>query len=112
MKCFAQTCLLKDDQEIIKKYEKYHSNVWPEVVEGSYKCGVRRTFLYRRGRQLFMFMETVDNFDMERDMPKYMEDPKAREWDELMRTYQTNFPDEPEGSTWVPMKEICVLDKS
>ena len=44
-----------------------------------------------------MFMETVDDFDMERDMPKYMEDPKAREWDLLMRTFQEPVPGAPAG---------------
>jgi L-rhamnose mutarotase len=106
MKRFAQTVLLKDDPEIIRRYEEYHPNPFPEVVEGTRKCGVRRIFIYRFGRTLFMFMETADDFDMERDMPKYMEHPKAREWDTLMRTFQEPVPDAPAGSTWVQMKEI------
>jgi L-rhamnose mutarotase len=57
-----------------------------------------------------MFMETVDDFDMERDMPKYMENPKAREWDTLMRTFQEPVPGAPAGSTWVQMKEIYTGD--
>ena len=55
-------------------------------------------------------METGDDFDMERDMPKYMEDPKAREWDKLMRTFQEPVPGAPPGATWVPMKEIYALE--
>lgn len=106
MKRFAQTVLLKDDPEIIRRYEEYHANPWPEVVAGTKRCGVHRIFIYRYGRQLFMFMETKDDFDMERDMPKYMEDPRAREWDELMRTFQEPVPGAPEGSTWVQMREI------
>ena len=110
MQRFAMTCMLKDEPGIIEKYEEYHANPWPEVVEGGYKAGVRRIFIYRFQRQLFLFMETVDDFDMERDMPKYMEDPKAQEWDKLMRTFQTNVPGAPEGSTWVPLEEIHALD--
>ena len=110
MKRFAQTVLLKDDPEIIRRYEEYHANPWPEVVEGTKRCGVRRTFIYRFGRTLFMFMETVDDFDMERDMPKYMEDPRAKEWDELMRTFQEPVPGAPAGSTWVQMREIYTQD--
>lgn len=111
MKRFAQTVMLKDDPEIIRRYEDYHAHPWPEVVAGTWKCGVRRTYIYRFGRTLFMFMETVDDFDMERDMPKYMEDPKAREWDLLMRTFQEPVPGAPAGSTWVQMKEIYTGDK-
>ena len=73
------------------------------------RCGVRRTLIYRFGRQLFMFMETEDSFDMARDMPKYTENPRAKEWDVLMRTFQEPVPGAPPGSTWVEMKEIYTM---
>jgi len=110
MKRFAMTCMLKNDPESIRRYEEYHANPWPEVVQGCYKAGLRRAFIYRLGCQLFMFLETVDDFDMERDMPKYMENPRAKEWDDLMRTFQTSVPVMPAGSTWVGMKEIHAID--
>ena len=106
MKRIAQTVMLKDDPNIIHEYENYHAHPWPEVVEGTLRCGIRRVFIYRFGRQLFMFMEVPDDFDMKRDMPKYMEDPRAREWDKLMRTFQEPVPGAPEGSSWVEMKEV------
>ena len=111
MKRFATTCQLKDEPDIIEKYEHYHANSWPEVVEGILNCGIQRVFIYRIGHRLFMFMETGDDFDMERDFPKYMENPKAKEWDELMRTFQTNVPEAQEGTKWVEMKEVFALEK-
>ena len=110
MKRFALTVILKDEPDIIPKYEEYHANIWPEVTEGLMKCGVLRIFIYRYGRHLFMFIETVDDFDMERDMPKYMEDPKAKKWDDLMRSFQQPMPGEPEGTTWQQMKEVFPTD--
>ena len=110
MKRIAMTCLLKDDPSAIEAYDQYHANPWPEVVEGGYRAGIRRVFIYRIGQRLFLFMETVDDFDMARDMPKYMEHPKAKEWDELMRTFQTNVPEAEQGTTWVEMKEIHAID--
>ena len=110
LKRFGQAVMLKDDPEIIRKYEEYHANTWPEVLAGVRKAGVRRTFIYRFDRLLFMFMEADPDFDMERDMPKYMEDPRAKEWDELMRTYQEPLPGVPEGTTWVQMKEVFAFD--
>ena len=106
MQYFGLTIDLADDPALIAQYKAYHANPWPEVVAGSRKIGVKRTFIYRFGRHLFMFMEVPDDFDLERDMPKYMEHPTAREWDELMRTFQETVPGAPRGSTWVPMKEI------
>jgi L-rhamnose mutarotase len=110
MKRYAQTVLLKDDPETIRRYEEYHANPWSEVVEGTRRCGVRRIFIYRFGRHLFMFMETNDDFDLERDMPKYMEHPRARQWDELMRTFQEPLPGAPAGATWVQMREVYTQD--
>lgn len=111
MKRFAQTVLLKDDPQIIDEYERYHANIWPEVVKGSYKSGIRRTFIYRFGRQLFMFLETVDDFDWELDAPKYMENnPKAVEWDNMMADFQEPVPGAPTGSKWVRMDEIFALE--
>ncbi len=106
MKRFAQTVLLKDDPEIIRRYEAYHANPWPEVSEGARRVGILSTYIYRFGRQLFMFMQTRDDFDLEHDMPKYAANPKAREWDELMRDFQEAVPGAPQGSTWVEMKEV------
>ncbi len=106
MKRFAQTVLLKDDPEIIRRYEAYHANPWPQVLEGARRIGILTTYIYRFGRQLFMFMQTTDDFDMERDMPKYAADPKAKEWDLLMRDFQEPVPGAPQGSTWAEMKEI------
>ena len=110
MKRIAQTVMLKDDPEIIKKYEHYHANVWPETVDGLTKCGVKRMFIYRFGRQLFMFMEVKDDFVPERDWPRYMENPKAKEWDELMTTFQETVPGAPIGTTWIEMKEVFQMD--
>jgi L-rhamnose mutarotase len=110
MKRIAMTVMLKDDPEVIRKYEQYHADPWPEVVEGGYKMGIRRVFIYRFGRQLFMFLETLDDFDMERDAAEYFKDPKTREWDELMRDFQEPVPGAPEGAKWVEMKEIHAIE--
>ncbi len=110
MKRFAMTVLLKDDPEIIRQYEEYHAHPWPAVIEGTRRCGMRRIFIYRYGRQLFMFMETEKTFDLDRDMPRFMDDPKAREWEELMRRFQEQVPGAPPGSTWVQMKAVYSQD--
>ncbi len=111
MKRFGMTVMLKDNPEAIRKYEEYHANPWPEVGEASAEAGVKRAYIYRFGRQLFLFLETKDGFDLERDGAKYVEyHPKVREWDELMRPFQEPVPGAPEGATWVQMKEIHVFE--
>ena len=110
MKRIAQTVMLRNDPEVIRQYEEFHANTWPEVTEGIRRVGVQRCFIYRFERRLFMLMEVPDDFDMDRDMPKYMEHPRARQWDELMRTFQEPVPGAPEDSTWVLMKEVYALE--
>ena len=110
MKRYAETVMLKDDPEIIRKYEAYHANPFPETNEGLLRVGIQRMYIYRYLRTLFMFMETRDDFDMAVDMPKYMEHPRAREWDELMTTFQETVPGAPAGTTWVEMKEVYSLE--
>jgi len=110
MKRFAQTVLLKGGPDVIRQYEAYHANPWPEVLAGTQSTGVRRIFIYRFQRQLFMFMETADDFELDRDMPKYMQDRRAREWDELMRTFQEPVPGAPADGTWVPMAEVFAME--
>ncbi len=111
MKRFAQTVMLRDDPEVIRRYEQYHANAWPETNAGLLSVGIQRMFIYRFGRQLFMFMETTDDFDVDRDMPRYMENPRAREWDQMMAQFQETVPGAPVGSKWVPMKEVYALEK-
>lgn len=110
MKRFAMTVMLKDDPNVIRQYEQHHANPWPEANAGLTDVGVRRMFIYRWGRQLFMFMETDDDFDLDRDLPRYVEtNPRAREWDDLMRTFQETVPGAPEGSTWITIHEVYAL---
>lgn len=112
MKRFAQTVLLRDDPEVIRQYEHYHANPWPEVVAGTCACGIRRVFIYRLGRQLFMFMETDDAFELERDLARYMEHPRAQAWDTLMRGFQEPVADAPSGVTWALLREVYALECS
>jgi L-rhamnose mutarotase len=110
MKRFAQAVMLKDDPEVIRRYDEYHAHPWPEVNEGMLACGVKRMFIYRFGRLLFMYVEVPDDFDPVRDMACYMSTPKAKEWDALMRTFQEPVEGGKPGETWVEMTEVYALD--
>src|SRR5437762_1404350 len=111
MKRYAMTVLLKDDPEILRRYDTFHANPWPEIPAGLRKCGVRRLFIYRFERQLFMFMETNDGFDFDNDWAQYMEDPKARQWDEMMASFQQPVPGAPKDGMWVLMKEVYTQEE-
>ena len=111
MKRYAMTVLLRDDPEIIRRYEAYHANPWPEVNEALLNCGIQKMFIYRFERTLFMFMEAVDDFDVERDFARYAEDPVVKRWDEMMASFQEPVAGAPETAKWVEMKEIYALEQ-
>ena len=102
--------MLKDDPEIIRKYEQFHAAPWPIVLRKGYEAGIRRVFIYRFGRQLFMFLEAIDGFDIETSMAKALTDPEMIRWDKLMHDMQEAVPGAEKNTTWVQMKEIHAVE--
>lgn len=110
MKHFGLTLNLKNDPAIIEQYKTYHKEAWPETLAGLKAVGITKMNIYLLGRQLFMAMETVDAFDIERDFPRYLEEhPKCREWDELMRTFQEPVEEAQADEWWAQMEPVFEL---
>ncbi len=110
MKCYGLTLNLKDDEETIEKYKEYHRHPWPEPLEGIGAVGVLEMKIFLLGRRMFMYMATVDEFDPAVDFARYMEqNPRAREWDDLMRTFQERAPEAGEGEWWAFMEQVFDL---
>jgi len=110
MKSFGMTLGLRDDPGVVEAYKEYHRAVWPEVVEGLKGVGITQMRIFLRGRRLFMYMETVDDFDLDRDFPRYMESRRAQEWDTLMRTYQEPVPEARPDEWWASMEQVYDLE--
>jgi len=110
MKTYAMTLNLANDVNKIKKYMKYHQAVWPEVERSLKSIGITRMKIFLKGRRLFMYLETIDNFNPETDFPKYLEnDPKCKEWDSIMCKFQEKVPEANEKEWWTTMDEVYNL---
>ena len=70
MKRYCQTLTLKDEPMLVEKYIEVHSHVWPEIFEGQHAMGILSMEIYAKGNVLFMIVDTVDEFDWERDMER------------------------------------------
>ena len=81
MKRYCQTLTLVDDEALIEKYVEAHAHVWPEIIQGQREVGIVQMQIYRNGRQLFMIMDTVDEFDFDRDMRRLAGLPRQAEWE-------------------------------
>ena len=112
MHTFAMTLDLKDDPQQIAEYEAYHRDVWPEVLAGLRQIGIVEMKIFRSGTRLFLYFEAPEGFTPERDYQRYAEDPRCREWDELMRRYQQQVPGASSTSWWTPMEEVFNLNSS
>jgi L-rhamnose mutarotase len=109
MKRFVYALDLKEDPKLIREYEDYHQEVWPEIIERIKSSGITKMEIFRVANRLVMIMETVDEFDPERKAAEDVSNPKVIEWEELMWKYQQKLPFAKPGEKWVEMERIFSL---
>ena len=106
MTMFAQAIDLVDDAAMVAEYEAHHRAVWPETVRALEGIGIRWMRIWRVGTRLFMVFEAGEGFEPARDFQRYAADPKAAEWDALMRRYQRRVPGAKAGEWWAAMEPV------
>jgi L-rhamnose mutarotase len=111
MKHFAFTVNIRDDPKAIAGYKEYHRHVWPEIERLQRRLGVKKIKIFLRGRCLFMYMETADDYDPPKAFGEYMQEPKAVEWESLMQEmFEGQLPEALAGTCWLPMEPVYSLD--
>ncbi len=110
MKCYGLTLCLRDDPEAIAAYVRHHQAVWPQVCARIREVGIQTMRIFLRGRRLFMYIETADDFDLARDFTRVNEDPVSAEWNRLMATLQERAPEANPDEWWAPMELVFDLD--
>ncbi len=106
MKRYCQTLTLVDNEEMIRKYVEAHAQVWPEIIDGQRQVGIIDMQIYRRGRQLFMICDTVDDFDWERDMALLASLPRQAEWEAYVAQFQGCSASARSDEKWQRMEKI------
>ena len=106
MKRYCQTLELRDDPEMIEQYCEVHRHVWPEIIEGQRQVGILDMQIFRRGRRLFMIMDTVDDFDFEKDNARLATLPRQAEWEAYVAKFQGADPNAPSTDKWQLMERI------
>ncbi|MEX0288129.1 MAG: L-rhamnose mutarotase [Flavobacteriaceae bacterium] len=97
---------LKDDLELIRKYEEYHEDVWPEVLESLGASGIEHMEIYRVGNRLFMIIEVEEGFSFERKAKMDENNERVQDWEVLMWNYQQALPMAKPGEKWLLMDLI------
>jgi len=110
VKYLGLTINLKDDPKVIAAYKEYHRNIWPEVEASLRRVGVLRSRIFLLGRRLFMYMEVADDSDGSTYLARYLEEPKAVEWEKLMAQFFEAVPEAKPGEQWAMMESIFELN--
>jgi L-rhamnose mutarotase len=98
---------VKPDQ--IETYERLHAQVWPEVLATIRACNIRNYSIFRRGTQLFAYLEYVGD-DFAADMAKMAADPTTLAWWKHTDPLQEPLPDRHPGEWWATMHEVFHTD--
>lgn len=100
---------LVDDPQLIKEYEDYHREVWPEIKRSILDAGILQMEIYRFENRLFMNMEVGEDFSFEKKLAMDAANEKVQEWEQLMWKYQAAIPGAKPGEKWVMMTKIFEL---
>lgn len=110
MKRYCQTLSLKNDPQLIEAYMREHAHVWPEVQAGIKEVGILDMQIYIHENQLFMIVDTVDDFDWERDMNRLATLPRQAEWEAYMDRFQNAGEGKKSNEKWQLMTRIFKLE--
>ena len=110
MKRYCQTLELRNEPELIDKYVEAHAHVWSEVQRGIREVGILDMQIYRLGTRLFMIMDTVDDFDFEKDNARLATLPRQAEWEAYVAQFQGCDPDAASTEKWQLMERIFKLE--
>lgn len=108
-KRYALAVDLINDPELIRVYEEWHRNVWPEILDSIRSAGIEQMEIYRLQNRLFMIMEVNEQFSFEAKARADAGNEKVQEWENLMWNFQLSLPFAKPGEKWVLMEQIFSL---
>jgi L-rhamnose mutarotase len=100
---------LKNDPALIREYEDYHREVWPEIVESIKESGIVNMEIYRTGNRLFMIMEVAPDFSFDKKSSADASNPRVQDWETLMWKFQQPLQWAAPGEKWILMDKIFAL---
>ena len=94
---------------VLEEYSKYHSEVWPGILNKITECNIRNYSIFHKDGFLFAYFEYVGT-DFDGDMQKMADDPLTQQWWDIMMPMQDPLETRAEGEWWAEMDEVFHLD--
>ena len=112
-KRYCKTLSLEDDLQLIEEYKRVHmvDNTWPEITQGMIEVGILDMEIYIMGTRLFMIMDTIPEFDHDRDMAVLATKERQSEWEAFVSRFQKTSSDATADEKWQLMDRIYKLDR-
>jgi L-rhamnose mutarotase len=112
-KRYCKTLVLEDDPQLIREYKQVHQpgNTWPEITRGMIEVGILDMEIYIQGTRLFMIMDTIPEFDHDRDMAALANKPRQSEWEAFVSRFQKTTAGASAEEKWQPMDRIYKLER-
>lgn len=111
MKRYCQTLTLRDDPELVRQYIDVHAHVWPEIIDGQHEVGILQMQIFAKDCTLFMIVDTVDEFDWERDMARLSTLPRQAEWEAYVSQFQGCAANATSAEKWQLLTQIFDSEK-
>lgn len=110
-KRFVKVLMLEDDTELIEEYKAAHAAgaAWPEITQGMVDVGILDMEIYLDGTRLIMIMDTVPDFDHEKQMALLATKPRQSEWEKAMSKFQRTSGNASADEKWRMIERIYKL---
>jgi hypothetical protein len=106
----VMTANLVGDEKKQKEYIDYHKTQfekWPEVAKGFCNANFQQVQVFKYGSQLILVISIPKGESLDKLNPKTTENnPRANDWNELMKKYQTGIEGTKPGETWMLLKKL------
>jgi L-rhamnose mutarotase len=86
------------------RYRQEHANIWPEVLEGITRFGIRSYSIFMHGRELYSYFEVED---LQKTLAMASADPDNQRWQVHMADFFDVGPGMQDGSTVYPVEIFC-----
>jgi len=96
---------------MIAEYKRYHEKIWPEITRSIRDSGIVDMEIYLLGTRMFMIMEANESFSFEAKAQADRLNPKVKEWERLMSTFQKTLPQAKPGEKWLLMERVFKLEE-